>query len=85
MVLLPLQPAVTYVGVLKMLQPGLCRGLLFSSRDKCVMSIKPAALELLSHVKFKSQLMQLPFHELQVSVCSTRCAVGRWWVTLVQA
>ena len=76
-VLLPLHPAVTYDGVLKMLQPGLCRGLLFSSKDKCVMSIKPAALELLSHVKFKSQLMQLPFHELQVSVCSTRCAVGR--------
>jgi hypothetical protein len=65
-VLLLLHPAVTYVGVLKMLQPGLCRGLLFSSKDKCVMSIKPAAVEILLHVKIKTQLMQPPFRELQV-------------------
>ena len=76
-VLLPMHPAMTYGGVMKMTQAGHCRGLVFSSKEKGVMRIKAAALELLSHVKFKSQLMQLPFHELQVSVCSTRCAVGR--------
>ena len=65
-ILLPLHPAVTYAGVLKMIQPGQLHGLLFSSKEKLVMRIKGAALELLSHVKFKSQMTQLPCHELQV-------------------
>ena len=33
------------------------------------MRIKAAALELLSHVKFKTQMTQLPCHELQVRAC----------------
>jgi hypothetical protein len=65
-ILLPLHPAVMYDGVLKMMQPGNLHGLVFSSKDKSVMRMKAAALELLSHVKFKSQMMLLPCHELQV-------------------
>ena len=72
-VLLPLHPAVRYDGLMKMMQPGSHRGLLFSSKDRCVMKIKPAALELLAHVKFQSQMMQLPCHELQVPVCCAGC------------
>ena len=65
-ILLPLHPAVTYAGVLKMIKPGELHGLLFSSKEKLVMRIKGAALELLSHVKFKSQMMKLKWHELKV-------------------
>ena len=72
-ILLPLHPAVTYAGVLKMIQPGQLHGLLFSSKEKLVMRIKGATLELLSHVKFKSQMTQLPCHELQVR------ALARWY------
>ena len=71
-ILLPLHPAVTYAGVLKMMQPGQLHGLLFSSKEKLVMRIKGAALELLSHVKFKSQMTQLPCHELQVRALACR-------------
>jgi hypothetical protein len=55
-----------YDGVLKMMQPGNLHGLVFSSKDKSAMRMKAAALELLSHVKFKSQMTKLPCHELQV-------------------
>ena len=72
-VLLPLHPAVTYGGVLKMMQSGSNRGLVFSSKDKSVKKLTAAALELLSHVKFKSQMTLLPWHELQVRARSTRC------------
>ena len=72
-VLLPLHPAVTYGGVLKMMQSGSNRGLVFSSKDKSVKRITAAAVELLSHVKFKSQMTLLPWHELQVRARSTRC------------
>ena len=65
-VLLPLHPAVTYDGVLKMMQPGNNRGLVFSLKTKSLMRIKAAALELLSHVKFKSQMTMLKWHELKV-------------------
>jgi len=65
-ILLPLHPAVMYDGVLKMMQPGNLLGLVFSSKDKSAMRMKAAALELLSHVKFKSQMTLLPCHELQV-------------------
>jgi hypothetical protein len=65
-VLLPMHPAMTYGGVMKMTQAGECRGLVFSSKEKGMMRIKAAALELLSHVKFKTQMTQLPCHELQV-------------------
>jgi hypothetical protein len=65
-VLLPLHPAMTYGGVMKMTQAGVCRGLVFSSKEKGVMRIKAAALELLSHVKFKSQMTMLKCHELKV-------------------
>ena len=68
-VLLPMHPAMTYGGVMKMTQAGDCRGLVFSSKEKSVMRIKAAALELLSHVKFKTQMTQLPCHELQVRAC----------------
>ena len=68
-VLLPMHPAMTYGGVMKMTQAGVCRGLVFSSKEKGVMRIKAAALELLSHVKFKTQMTQLPCHELQVRAC----------------
>ena len=73
-VLLPLHPAVTYGGVLKMMQPGNKRGLVFSSKDKSVKRITAAALELLSHVKFKSQMTLPPWHELQVCARWARCA-----------
>ena len=74
-VLLPMHPAVTYDGVLKMMQPGHQRGLLYSSKTKSAMRIKAAALELLSHVKFKSQMTQLSCHELQVRArAAERCA-----------
>jgi hypothetical protein len=36
------------------------------------MRIKGAALELLSHVKFKSQMTTLPCHELQVRALACR-------------
>ena len=72
-VLLPLHPAVTYGGVLKMMQSGSNRGLVFSSKDKSVKRITAAAVELLSHVKFKSQMTMPPCHELQVRARSTRC------------
>ena len=65
-ILLPLHPALTYDGVLKMMQPGTLHGLVFSSKDKSPMRISAAALELLSHVKFKSQMTKLLCHELQV-------------------
>ena len=70
-VLLPLHPAVTYAGIQKMMQPGINHGLVFSSKEKSVMRIKAAALELLSHVKFKTQMTdadKVPCHELQVPV-----------------
>lgn len=51
---------------MKITQPGDCYGLVFSSKEKRVMRIKAAALELLSHMKFKSQMTQLPCHKLQV-------------------
>ena len=69
-VLLPLHPAVTFGGVQKMLQPGSHRGLVFSSKDRSPMRIKPVALELLSHAKFSTQMTdvsKLPCHELQVT------------------
>ena len=72
-VLLPLHPAVTYGGVLKMIQPDNKRGLVFSSKDKSVKKLTAAALELLSHVKFKSQMTMPPCHELVVRARSTRC------------
>jgi hypothetical protein len=72
-VLLPLHPAVTYGGVLKLMQSGSNRGLVFSAKDKSVKRISAAAVELLSHVKFKSQMTLLPWHELQVRARSTRC------------
>ena len=65
-ILLPLHPAVTYAGVLKMIEPGQLHGLLFSSKEKLVMRMKGAAVELLSHVRFKSQMTTLPCHELEV-------------------
>ena len=71
-VLLPLHPAMTYGGVMRMTQAGDCRGLVFSSKEKGVMRIKAAALELLLHVKFKSQLTLLPCHELQVRAPAAR-------------
>jgi hypothetical protein len=71
-ILLPLHPAVTYDGVLKMMQPGQLHGLLFSSKEKLVMRVKGAALELLSHVKFKSQMTLLKCHELQVRALACR-------------
>ena len=70
-ILLPLHPAVTYEGVLKMIHPDNKRGLVFSSKDKSVKRITAAAVELLSHVKFKSQMTLLPWHELQVRARST--------------
>ena len=73
-VLLPLHPAVTYAGIQKMMQPGINHGLVFSSKEKSVMRIKAAALELLSHVKFKTQMTdvgKVPCHELQVPVLET--------------
>jgi hypothetical protein len=72
-ILLPLHPAVTYGGVLKMIQPDNKRGLVFSSKDKSVKKLTAAALELLSHVKFKSQMTMPPCHDLQVRARSTRC------------
>ena len=65
-VLLPLHPAVTFNGVSRMTQLDAFRGLVFSAREKNAMNISCAALELLTHVKFKSQMTQLPCHELQV-------------------
>jgi hypothetical protein len=65
-ILLPLHPAVMYDGVLKMMQAGSLRGLVFSSKDKSAMRMTAAALELLSHMKFKSQMTLLPCQELQV-------------------
>ncbi len=65
-ILLPLHPAVTYDGVLKMREPDERHGLVFSSKDKSVKRVSVAALELLAHVKFKSQMTKLPCHELQV-------------------
>ena len=56
-----------------MMQSGSNRGLVFSSKDKSVKRITAAAVELLSHVKFKSQMTLLPWHELQVRARSTRC------------
>ena len=77
-VLLPLHPAVTYDGVLKMMRPGFHRGLLYSSKTKSAMRMTASAQELLSHVKFKSQMMTLPCHELQVRarVILLRCCCG---------
>ena len=72
-ILLPLHPAVMYDGVLKMMQPGSLHGLVFSSKDKSAMRMKAAALELLSHVKFKSQMTLLPCHELQVRAEGSSC------------
>jgi hypothetical protein len=72
-VLLPLHPAVTYGGVLKMMQSGSNRGLVFSAKDESVKRITAAAAKLLSHVKFKSQMTLLPWHELQVRARLTRC------------
>lgn len=65
-VLLPLHPAVTFNGVSRMTQLDAFRGLVFSAREKNEMNISCAALELLTHAKFKSQMTQLPCHELQV-------------------
>ena len=78
-VLLPLHPAVTFSGVTRMTQSDALRGLVYSSREKSAMNISCAALDLLTHVKFKSQMTQLPCHELQVprespaSFCSLVC------------
>jgi hypothetical protein len=52
--------------VLKMIQAGNLRGLVFSSKDKSAMRMTAAAPELLSHMKFKSQMTLLPCQELQV-------------------
>jgi hypothetical protein len=71
-VLLPLHPAVTYGGVSKMMEPGIRHGLVFSSKETSAMRIKPAAVELLSHVKFRTQMTQLPCHELQVPARAKR-------------
>jgi hypothetical protein len=62
-VLLPLHPAVTHEG----LSRSVHHGLLFSSKETSTMRVKPAAVELLSHVKFKTQngMTQLQCHELQ--------------------
>ena len=72
-ILLPLHPAVMYDGVLKMMQPGNLHGLVFSSKDKSAMRMKAAALELLSHVNFQSQMTLLPCHELQVRAEGSSC------------
>jgi hypothetical protein len=65
-VLLPLHPAVTFSGVTRMTQQDALRGLMYSSREKSAMKVSCAALELLTHAKFKSQMTQLPCHDLQV-------------------
>jgi hypothetical protein len=49
-----------------MLQPGSLHGLVSSSKDKNPIRISAAALELLSHENFKSQMTKLQCHELQV-------------------
>ncbi len=67
-VLLPLHPAVTFHGVARMTKMDSFKGLIFSSREKSAMNLSCAALELLTHVKFKSQMTQLPCHELQVTL-----------------
>ena len=72
-VLLPLHPAMTFDGLKKMAQADSCHGLVLSSKEKSVMRVNAAALELLSHVKFRSQMTQLPCHELQVRA-HARCA-----------
>jgi hypothetical protein len=71
--LLPLHPAVMFDGVSKMMQPDSKRGLVFSSKDKSVKKISAAGLELLSHVKFKSQMTLPPCHELQVRARPAQC------------
>ena len=81
-VLLPLHPAVTFSGVTRMTQSDALRGLVYSSRERSAMNISCAALDLLTHVKFKSQMTQLPCHELQVprespaSFCSLVCKLN---------
>ena len=72
-ILLPLHPAVTFGGVSKMTQPGSKRGLVFSSKDKSVKRITAAAVELLSHVNFRSQMTLPPCHELQVRARPAQC------------
>jgi hypothetical protein len=74
-VLLPLHPAMTFKNLTKITQPGDCCGLLFSSKEKSIMRIKHATLELLLHVKFKSQMTQLLYHELQVRLHAARASV----------
>jgi hypothetical protein len=54
------------------MEPGVRHGLVFSSKEKSAMRIKPAAVELLSHVKFESQMTLLPCHELQVQARANR-------------
>ncbi len=75
-VLLPLHPAMTFKNLTKITQPGDCCGLVFSSKEKSMMRIKPATLELLLHVKFKSQMTQLLYHELQVRLHAARASVA---------
>ncbi len=71
-VLMPLHPAVTFGGVTRMTQPDALRGMMYSSREKSAMKVSSAALELLTHSKFKSQMTQLPCHDLQV-ISGMRC------------
>jgi hypothetical protein len=75
-VLLPLHPAVTFGGVVRMTQSDALRGLMYSTREKSAMKVSSAALELLTHSKFKSQMTQLPCHHLQVISNMRCCTLG---------
>jgi hypothetical protein len=63
-VLLSMHPAVTFDGRLQLVQDGLLKGMLFSSKEKKVKRICPEAIALVERLN-DMQMNMLPWHELQ--------------------